>query len=152
MIMKKILILLLFLVAACGYQPLYKINNDLSNLKISDVQFKGDAEIGNKVFSKIPFQLIKNDEKLNKLIFESFKEIIETSKNSKGQVTSYRTKISLEFILKNKDDKIIDRKKIVKNYSYNVDENKFKFKEFQDKVEENLIDRIIEDIVTHLNY
>ena len=72
--------------------------------------------------------------------------------NSKGQVTSYRTKISLEFILKNKDNKIIDRKKIVKNYSYNVDENKFKFKEFQDKVEENLIDRIIEDIVTHLNY
>ena len=100
MIMKKILILLLFLVAACGYQPLYKINNDLSNLKISDVQFKGDAEIGNKVFSKIPFQLIKNDEKLNKIIFESLKEIIETSKNSKGQVTSYRTKISLEFIKK----------------------------------------------------
>ena len=31
-------------------------------------------------FSKIPFQLIKNDEKLNKLIFESLKEIIETSK------------------------------------------------------------------------
>ena len=150
--MKKIFILFLFFVTACGYQPLYKINNNLSYLKIGDVQFKGDAEIGNKVYSKLPFQLIKNDEKLNKLIFESFKEVVETSKNSKGQVTSYRTKISLEFILKNKDDEIIDRKKIVKDYSYNTDENKFKFKEFQDKVEKNLIDRIIEDIITHLNY
>ena len=150
--MKKIFVLFLFFFTACGYQPLYKVANNFSNLKINDVQFKGDTEIGNKVYSKLPFELIKNDEKLNKLIFESFKEVIETSKNSKGQVTSYRTKISLEFILKNKDNKIIDGKKIVKEYSYNTDENKFKFKEFQNKVEENLIDRIVEDIFTHLNY
>ena len=150
--MKKIFILFLFFVTACGYQPLYKINNNSSYLKISDVQFNGDIEIGNKVYSKLPFQLIKNDQQLNKLIFESFKEIIETSKNSKGQVTSYRTKISLEFILKNKNDEIIDRKKIVKDYSYNTDENKFKFKQFQDKVERDLIEEIIEDIITHFNY
>ena len=150
--MKKIFILFLFFVTACGYQPLYKINNNSSYLKISDVQFNGDIEIGNKVYSKLPFQLIENDEQLNKLIFESFKEIIETSKNSKGQVTSYRTKVSLEFILKNKSDKIINRKKIVKNYSYNTDENKFKFRQFQDKVERDLIEEIIEDIITHFNY
>ena len=150
--MKKIFILFLLFVNACGYQPLYKINNNSSYLKISDVQFNGDIEIGNKVYSKLPFQLIKNDQQLNKLIFESFKEIIETSKNSKGQVTSYRTKISLEFILKNKNDEIIDRKKIVKDYSYNTDENKFKFKQFQDKVERDLIEEIIEDIITHFNY
>ncbi len=150
--MKKIFILFLLFVNACGYQPLYEINNNFNDLKISDVQFRGDIEIGNKVYSKLPFQLIKNDEQLNKLIFESFKEIIETSKNSKGQVTSYRTKISLEFILKNKSDEIINRKKIVKNYSYNTDENKFKFKQFQDKVERDLIEEIIEDIITHFNY
>ena len=152
MIMKKIFILFLFLVTACGYQPLYKINNDLSNSKISNVQFKGDSEIGKKVYSKLPFQVVKNNEFLNELIIESYEEIIETSKNSKGQVTSYRTKIALEFIIKDKDDKILDRKKIVKDYSYNTDENKFKFKEFQNKVQRELIDRIIEDIITHLNY
>ena len=150
--MKKIFILFLLFVNACGYQPLYKINNNFNDLKISDVQFRGDIEIGNKVYSKLPFQLIENDEQLNNLIFESFKEIIETSKNSKGQVTSYRTKISLEFILKNKNDEIIDRKKIVKDYSYNTDENKFKFRQFQDKVERDLIEEIIEDIITHFNY
>ena len=150
--MKKIFILFLFFITACGYQPLYKINKNFNYFKINDVQFKGDTEVGNKVYSKLPFQLIKNDELLNKLIFESIKEVTETSKNSKGQVTSYRTKITVEFILKNKDDKIIDRKKITKNYSYNTDENKFKFKEFQNKVESDLINRIIEDIIIHLNY
>ena len=150
--MKKIFILFLFFVSACGYQPLYKVNNNSNYLKISNVEFKGDTEISNKVYSQLPFQLIKNDEKLNKLIFESFKEIIETSKNSKGQVTSYRTKIVVEFILKNKDSEVIDRKKIVKDYSYNTDENKFKFKEFQNKIQKELIDRIIEDLITHLNY
>lgn len=150
--MKKIFILFLFFVTACGYQPLYKINNNSNFFKINNVEFKGDTEIGNKVYSKLPFQLIKNDEQLNKIIFESFKEIIETSKNSKGQVTSYRTKITLEFTLKNKNDEIINRKKIVKDYSYNTDENKFKFKQFQDKVERDLIDEIVEDIITNFNY
>ena len=142
----------MFLVTACGYQPLYKINNDLNVLKISNVEFKGDMEIGNKVYSKLPFQAIKNDESLNELIIESYEEVIETSKNSKGQATSYRTKIIFEFVLKNKDGEIIDRKKVVKDYSYNAEENKFKFKEFQSKVQRELIDRIIEDIITHLNY
>ena len=67
-------------------------------------------------------------------------------------MTSYRTKITLEFTLKNKNDEIINRKKIVKDYSYNTDENKFKFKQFQDKVERDLIDEIVEDIITNFNY
>ena len=150
--MKKILIIFLFLVTACGYQPLYKINNDFKNLKIKNVQFYGDTKIGNQVYSKLPFKLIRNDNTLDELILESYKEIIETSKNSKGQVTSYRTKINLEFILKNKDNEIVDRKKITKDYFYNTNENKFKFKEFQDKVQKDLIERIVEDIIIHLNY
>ena len=150
--MKKIFTLFLFLVTACGYQPLYKIDNDLKKFEIRNVQFNGDSKIGKKVYSKLPFQVIKNNELLNELIIESYEEIIETSKNSKGQVTSYRTKISLEFILKNKSDEIINRKKIVKDYSYNTDENKFKFKQFQDKVENDLIDEIVEDIITNFNY
>ncbi len=150
--MKKIFTLFLFLVTACGYQPLYKIDNDLKNFEIRSVQFNGDSKIGKKVYSKLPFQVIKNNELLNELIIESYEEVIETSKNSKGQVTSYRTKIVVEFILKNKDSEVIDRKKIVKDYSYNTDENKFKFKEFQNKIQKELIDRIIEDLITHLNY
>ena len=41
---------------------------------------------------------------------------------------------------------------VQKNFSYNADENKFKFKEYQDKIEKNLIDTIIEDVIIHLTY
>ena len=47
---------------------------------------------------------------------------------------------------------ILDQKIVQKNFSYNADENKFKFKEYQDKIEKNLIDTIIEDVIIHLTY
>jgi len=54
-------------------------------------------------------------------------------------------------ILNNNKD-IIDQKAVQKNFFYNSDENKFKFKEYQKKIEENLIKEIIDDIIIHLNY
>ena len=50
----------------------------------------------------------------------------------------------------NDKDEIIDQKIVQKNFSYNSDENKFKFKEYQNKIEKNLIDTIVEDIIIHL--
>ena len=47
---------------------------------------------------------------------------------------------------------ILDEKIVQKNFSYNADENKFKFKEYQDKIEKNLIDGIVEDVIIHLTY
>ena len=55
-------------------------------------------------------------------------------------------------LILDKNEKIIDQKIIKKNFSYNSDENKFKFKEYQNRIEENLIDSIVEDITIHLTY
>ena len=49
-------------------------------------------------------------------------------------------------------DEIIDQKIITKNFSYNSDENKFRFKEYQNKIEKNLIEEIVEEIIIHLYY
>ena len=95
---------------------------------------------------------MKNDESLNKLSLESKKEIKITSKNSKGQALSYRTIIKVKILVLNNNGDILDQKIVQKNFSYNADENKFKFKEYQDKIEKNLIDTIIEDVIIHLTY
>ena len=52
----------------------------------------------------------------------------------------------------NSNGDILDQKIVQKNFSYNADENKFKFKEYQDKIEKNLIDTIVEDVIIHLTY
>lgn len=150
--MQKLIVLIFFLITSCGYQPLYKNvkNNDI--FKINEVELIGNQKINKKIFSTIPFVLDKNNKEFNKLFIESKKNIIETSKNSKGQVTSYRTIVDVNFLLKDKNDKILKSKTINKDFSYEIDENKFKFKEYQMKVENNLIQIIIEEILVYLNY
>ena len=150
--MKKIFIVFLLILTSCGYQPLYKTDQKIKNLNISEVIYSGDQKINDVIYTKLPFTLVKNDESLNKLSLESKKEIKITSKNSKGQALSYRTIIKVKILLLNSDGDILDQKIVQKNFSYNDDENKFKFKEYQDKIEKNLIDTIVEDVIIHLTY
>ena len=150
--MKKIFIVFLLILTSCGYQPLYKTDQNIKSLNISEVIYSGDQKINDVIYQKLPIVLVKNDESLNKLSLESKKEIKITSKNSKGQALSYRTIIKVKILLLNSDGDILDQKIVQKNFSYNDDENKFKFKEYQDKIEKNLIDTIIEDVIIHLTY
>ena len=145
--MKKIFIVLLLILTSCGYQPLYKTDQKIKNLNISEVIYSGDQKINEVIYTKLPFALVKNDESL-----ESKKEIKITSKDSKGQALSYRTIINVKILVLNNNGDILDQKIVQKNFSYNADENKFKFKEYQDKIEKNLIDTIIEDVIIHLTY
>ena len=150
--MKKIFIVFLLILTSCGYQPLYKTDQNIKSLNISEVIYSGDQKINDVIYTKLPFILVKNDESLNKLSLESKKEIKITSKNSKGQALSYRTIIKVKILVLNSNGDILDQKIVQKNFSYNADENKFKFKEYQDKIEKNLIDTIIEDVIIHLTY
>ena len=150
--MKKIFIVFLLILTSCGYQPLYKTDQNIKNLNISEVIFSGDQKINDVIYQKLPIVLVKNDDKLNKLSLESKKDIKITSKNSKGQALSYRTIINVKILVLNNNGDILDQKIVQKNFSYNADENKFKFKEYQDKIEKNLIDTIIEDVIIHLTY
>ena len=149
--MKKILILFFLIMSSCGYQPLYKTNKFSENFKIQKVELIGDTNISKKILSKLPLVKDKNNEILNKLIIESKKNIVETSKNSKGQITSYRTVLNVSFKLLDYKNNIISKKILVKEFSYNTDENKFQLKEYQNRIEKNLIDRIVEDLIIHLN-
>ena len=150
--MNKFFILLIFFITSCGYQSLYKFKNEDNNFKIKEIQFIGNKEVGKKVLSGLPFVIVKNDENLNRIVIEADKNVIEASKNSKGQVTSYRTTLIVKFKILDSNNKLMSEKTLKKDFSYNADENKFKFKEYQNKVEENLIKNMAEDILFYLNY
>ena len=150
--MKNLFLVFLLILASCGYQPLYKKNQNIVDLKINNFKVIGDEKISNQIYSKLPFVLIENDENLNKLVIESEKNISISSKNSKGQATSYKTFLNVKISILNIKNEVIDQKIITKNFAYNSDENKFRFKEYQNKVEKNLIDEIVEEIITHLYY
>jgi len=150
--MKKIFILLLLIITSCGYQPIYKIDQNINTLKIKEIELTGDKTLSEKISKELSIEIIKNNESLNKLGVDSQKNITETSKNSKGQVTSYRTTISTIISIIDGDGNIIRKKNVSKQFSYNVLTNKFKLKEYQEEIENNLINQIIRDINIFLNF
>ena len=72
--MKKIIVVFLLILTSCGYQPLYKTDQNIKSLNISEVIFSGDKKINNVIYQKLPIVLVKNDESLNKLSLESKKD------------------------------------------------------------------------------
>ena len=150
--MKKIFILLLLIITSCGYQPIYKIDQNINTLKIKEIELTGDKTLSEKISKELSIEIIKNNESLNKLGVDSQKNITETSKNSKGQVTSYRTTISTIISIIDGDGNIVRKKNVSKQFSYNVLTNKFKLKEYQEEIENNLINQIIRDINIFLNF
>ena len=148
--MKKILILIFFIINACGYQPIYKVDEEITKIKIKEVKFSGDQEISKEVFLKLPFTIEKNDD-LNTLIIESKKIISETSKNQKGQATSYRTSLNINLKLTNLENKTITEKKLKKEFSYDTKKDKFKLKRYQKQIEKDLIDKISKELIIFFN-
>ena len=68
-----------------------KLYNDF--LKVKEVELVGNSNLSKKIYLGLPFEVFDNDKLLGKLIIDSNKNITETSKNSKGQVESYRLSI-----------------------------------------------------------
>lgn len=149
--MKKIFFVLLFIVASCGYQPLYNTNKEIDKIKISDIKIIGDISLGKKIYSNLALKIVK-DKSLYKLILNNKKNIVVTSKDSKGQVVSYRTTITVQLSFLDNEDNLIKDKTLSKDFLYNTKDNKFKLKEYQIEIENNLINKITEDINIYLKF
>ena len=87
---------------------------------------------------------------LNELFIKSSFETNETSKNKKGQVNSYRTNIIVNLVIK-KNKKIIKDKNFSEEFFYNTKNNKFELVEYQADIKNDLINKIVEDIILFLN-
>ena len=147
--MKKILLIFVFLLTNCNYQPIY-INKSLNNVEFSKITINGDTDINRKIINSLSFKENEFDDTLNNLLIKSSYKIQETSKNSKGQVESFRSQIIVNLIINNKKKTILN-KNFLKDFSYANKENKFELVQYQNEVKNNLINKIIEDIILFIN-
>ena len=145
--MKKITLFLLLLIWSCGYQPIHS-NKNVKNFVFKEIKLIGDKNLNREIISTLS---IKKDAGANNILsLISNLNIDETSKNSLGEVTSYRTTINVELTIK--DQYGTEKNKIFsKNFSYNNKDNKFDLVQHQDQVKSNLIDEIIEEILIYIN-
>ena len=147
--MKKILILIIFLTAACGYQPMY-ISKNTENYTFKEITLTGNDKINKKIVSALNLKKDSTGVNKNEAYIDSDINIFVTSKNSKGQITSYRTTITLNFKIKDNNE-MTKNKKFLKDFSYNNKENKFKLNQYQKSIEKSLTKKIIEEMVIYLD-
>ena len=147
--MKKFLLIFIFLLSECGYQPIY-ISKNLSDVEFFKITLEGDADINRKVVGSLSFKENNLQDSLNSLLIKSSYKIIETSKSSKGQVESYKSQIILNLIIIDGNE-IVSSKNFSKEFSYNIKDNKFELIRYQNEVKDNLINKIVEDIILYMN-
>ena len=147
--MKKFLLILIFLISSCSYQPIY-VNKNLKNIEFSQITTEGDADINRKIISSLSFNENEFDDTLNSLLIKSSYNILETSKNTKGQVQSYRSIILVKLIINRKKERVLD-KSFIKEFTYANKDKKSELIQYQNEIKQNLLNKIIEDITLFIN-
>lgn len=147
--MKNLLILFLFLITSCGYQPLYSKKNS-DNFSFKNINSQGEKKINRYIISAMSFKKDSGNYFYNKLDLNSKKSILKTAKDAKGKPISF--KMILEINLKIEDKQSKSKEQIFsKEFSYENIDNKFDLSEYEIDIEKNLIDQIIEEIIIYLN-
>tara|TARA_Y100001958_G_scaffold91343_1_gene62292 strand:- start:1557 stop:2024 length:468 start_codon:yes stop_codon:yes gene_type:complete len=140
----KYFLLLLFLLS-CGYSPIYQANQK-SNFKLGVIEYSGDKEIGRSIIKNIErLKKNKTDNIYNVSLISSKKDVVAT-KDKKGNASSFKTTIIVDFYLDNASNNKNFKKKFIKETIYNSMDNKFELNQYKKNLEKNMISQILQDI------
>ncbi len=142
-----LLILLFFILANCGFEPIY--SSKKSNFNIGEIKITNKNKFNSIIKNNL--KNISNNESQNKfdLIINSEKKRIISSKDTKGNPELLTIIISIEVQIV-KDNVIKNKKNFSQDFSYSNNSNKFSLAQYEKDIEKNLINKIIENINTYL--
>ena len=142
-----LLILLFFILANCGFEPIY--SSKKSNFNIGEIKITSKNKFNSIIKNNL--KNISNNESQNKfdLIINSEKKRIVSSKDAKGNPQLLTMIISVEVQII-KDNVIKNKKNFSQDFSYSNSSNKFDLAQYEKDIEKNLINKIIENINTYL--
>ena len=142
-----LLILLFFILANCGFEPIY--SSKKSNFNIGEIKITNKNKFNSIIKNNL--KNISNNESQNKfdLIINSEKKRIISTKDTKGNPELLTMIISIEVQIV-KDNVIKNKKSFSENFSYSNNSNKFSLAQYEKDIEKNLINKIIENINTYL--
>lgn len=150
--MKKNLLLFIFLLfslLSCGFEPIYKINNNLK-INIEIVNATGDKELNNFIMNNLNKRNVVNYNKVLKfeLTTSYAKNIL--LKDASGTTTDFELKVNAKFLTKNENnDEIIE---INENFKIKKMDNSFDEEYYERTVKENLSSRIVEKFISNILY
>ena len=151
--MKKIILCLYFfiLVGFVCYEPLLSTKN--LSFYIENIENINDNPITKKLSYKLKNKSLEVDGKRKYIlrVNSNNKEII-TSKDSRGVAATYEMTINVEVEVFYKETMLpINKFKISKSANYNNQTNKFDLAQYKKVIEENIIDKIAQEITIKLH-
>jgi len=138
------ILLFAFLIVSCGYQPIFlKKNIDLNILKIDKT---GDKKINSTIIKSL--QKLNNSNKSSnkiKISINSQKKNETISKDEKGIPSKFLMTMSVNIKVYDQEN-LLKEKSFNKDFVYNNSENKFDLNQYKKQIENNLLNKIIEEV------
>jgi hypothetical protein len=142
---KIIFISLIFLLANCGFSPIY-VKNTNNNFSIENVIYNGDRELNN--FLKTNLNQYKNEATNKKVYIEAISkyEKIILTKNTTGKITNYKLIAEVTFLIKSTDRKI----NIIEERVINTMNDKFEEARKEKAIKQSFASSISKKLVSEL--
>ena len=148
--MKKkitLLILIFFILSNCGFKPIY--SSKKTNFNIEKVKIIKKSKINSKIKSNL--LNISNNESNDKynLVINSNKQKRISSKDKKGnaQILTMAISANIKFY---KENSLISNINFSEEFRYANNSNKFDLSQYEKDIENNLVDKIISNIISHI--
>ena len=143
-------IFIFFFLLSCGYTPIYQTDQN-SKIRLDIINYSGDKKLGRSITKGI--ERLKNNKSDNiyDLNLIGSKEESIASKDKKGNISTYKMLIEVDFNLEDKENNKIFSKKFIKETTYNSMNNKFELSQYKLNLEKNMISQILQDINIYLN-
>jgi len=148
--MKKIIaIILTFLfITNCGFTPIYSGKN--FDFKLKDIITINDSQLSSKVQRRLKKISKEESKKIISIKIDTQKKINILSKNSKGDPSRYEMIIDIKLNTTYAQNKNMS-KSFQEKFNYNANANKFELNQYQQEIEDLLINQNIERIIIYLS-
>tara|TARA_X000000950_G_C13635806_1_gene545466 strand:+ start:53 stop:520 length:468 start_codon:yes stop_codon:yes gene_type:complete len=139
-----------FFLLSCGYTPIYQTDQN-SKIRLDMINYSGDKKLGRSITKGIERLRKNQSDNIYDLNFNSSKKESVVSKDKKGNISTYKMLIEVDFNLESKENNKIFSKKFIKETTYNSMNNKFELSQYKLNLEKNMISQILQDINIYLN-
>ncbi len=150
--MKKIILYFCFLIiyGCTGYEPLFSTKN--SNYYIINIENVNKDNLTQRISKRLDnYKSVDDNKKGYILKISSNMQNIVSSKDSKGQVSTYEMIVNVDLKVFSKDsNRAINSFKFNKNFIYNNQENKSNLSQYKKDILKNLINKISQEIIIKL--
>ena len=146
--LKKAFTLIFFLfMTSCGYEAIHSIKNSVNyDFSISELTFIGDRNINLKMKEKLNNYTLNEKSKNFILKISSVAEKIVLAKNISGDPTNFKSIVTVNIEVLNKNNL-----QIIESFSYSNNSNKIDLKRYEREINNNLAETITDKLIFKLS-